>query len=129
MSTLNMNFFIVRNSIWIGLRKKLVNLTYVDDEEDPLLEISSDDLSYTDGTKFDLENTESKLGAGLLRGPCFALAANEELSLRDYKCSRESGFICQWKGKYLNRLFLYKGKIGCIVLVYGVSLIFYDITS
>ena len=89
---------IVRNSIWIGLRKKHVNLTYVDDDEDPLLEISTDDLSYTDGTKFDLENTESKLGAGLLRGPCFALAANEQLSLRDYKCTRESGFICQWKG-------------------------------
>ena len=113
MSTLNMNFFIVRNSIWIGLRKKQVNLTYVDDEEDPLLEISSDDLSYTDGSKFDLENTESKLGAGLLRGPCFALAANEELSLRDYKCTRESGFICQWKGKYQSHLFLYK-ELLCI---------------
>ena len=95
---------IVRNSIWIGLRKKHVNLTYVDDDEDPLLEVSSDDLSYTDGTKFDLENIESKLGAGLLRGPCFALAANEELSLRDYKCTRESGFICQWKGNPLNHL-------------------------
>ena len=84
--------------MWLGLQKKHKNLTYVDDDEDPLLEILTDDLSYTDGSKFDLSNTESYLGANALRGPCFALLANEELDIRDFKCTREAGFICMWKG-------------------------------
>ena len=93
---------IVRNSVWLGLEKKLTNLTYVDDDIEPLLEIVTEDLSYTDGTKFDLLNTEAYLGAFALRGPCFALASNENLDLRDYKCTREAGFICVWKGMYKN---------------------------
>lgn len=84
----------------MGLRKKYVNLTYVDDDIDPLLEISSDELSYSDGSMFDILNTESYLGANALRGPCFALASNEELAIRDFKCTREAGFICIWNGKY-----------------------------
>ena len=74
-------------------------MTYVDDDIEPLLEILSDELSYTDGTKFDVQNSESYLGANALRGPCFALASNEGLEVRDYKCTREAGFICIWKGK------------------------------
>ena len=92
----------MRNSIWVGMEKKNVNRSVVEEAQQPLLETLSDSLSYTDGSLFDVENRDSYLGANILRGPCFALASNEGLAIRDYKCSRELGFICLWKGKILS---------------------------
>ena len=75
------------------------NLTYVDDAVNPeFLENTEDLLTYSDGTEFNLDNRDSYLGANVLRGPCFGLAFNEELAVRDYKCSLERGTICLWKG-------------------------------
>ena len=33
------------------------------------------------------------------RGECFALKSGDNYELRDYKCSREIGFICTWTSK------------------------------
>ena len=80
------------------MEKKNVNRTFVEDADQPLQEKQSDSLSYADGSIFDVENRDSYLGANILRGPCFALASNDGLAIRDKKCSSELGFICLWKG-------------------------------
>lgn len=81
------------------MEKKLYNLTYVNDPVNPWLQESIEDvLAYSDGDEFNLDNRDAYLGGNVLRGPCFALAMNDGLAMRDYKCSRELGTICLWKG-------------------------------
>ena len=76
-----------------------VNRTFLDNEPNyPFNEELVDELTYTDGTSFDVRNEESYLGTKIFRGPCFALDQNSDLAMRDFKCSRESGFICSWQG-------------------------------
>ena len=91
----------VRNSIWIGLEKTETNFTLIENENGNLFqEKTVDELTYTDGATFDVSNRNSYLGANILRGPCFGLSTTEGLQLRDYKCSRELGYICLWKGMH-----------------------------
>ena len=85
----------VRNDVWLGLRKKNYTRTYVDSASPPLQEIITDELTYSDGGPFDID-IDYKLEASILRGECFALKSSENMELRDYRCNREVGFICQW---------------------------------
>ena len=85
----------VRNDVWMGLRQKNVNRTYDKTTAPYLLEKTTDELTYSDGETFDIDN-DYKLEAKILRGECFALKSSAEMELRDEKCSREIGFICQW---------------------------------
>ena len=81
------------------MEKKLYNLTHANDPTNPMFyETIEDALSYSDGSVFDIDDRDSYLGANVLRGPCFALALNDGLALRDQKCSRELGTICMWIG-------------------------------
>ena len=89
----------VRNDVWVGMRKKKVLRSYDPTKSRPLIEEITDDLTYSDGENFDIENGyktffETK---SILRGECFGLKSSEEHQLRDYKCKKEAGFICQWQ--------------------------------
>ena len=86
----------VRNDVWVGLRKKKYTRIYDPSLEKPLQETITEDLAYSDGEVFDVDN-DYKIGATLLRGECFGLKSSENMELRDYKCSREIGFICEWQ--------------------------------
>ena len=91
----------VRNDVWMGIRKKNVTRTYhkdgtvINGATKYLVEQTTDELMYSDGDGFDI-NSDYKLEAPILRGECFALKSSDDMELRDYKCNREIGFICQW---------------------------------
>ena len=91
----------VRNDVWMGIRKQNVTRTYhkngivINGATKYLVEQFSDELMYSDGKDFDI-NSDYKLEAPILRGECFALKSSDDMELRDYKCNREIGFICQW---------------------------------
>ena len=40
--------------------------------------------------------TNFNLGAKILRGECFSLKASSNMEIRDTKCNREAGFVCEW---------------------------------
>ena len=92
------------------MEKKLYNLTHVNDPVNTWFQEGIEDvLAYSDGDEFDLDNRDAYLGGNVLRGPCFALAMNDGLAMRDYKCSRELGTICLWNGNVTtikNKLYL-----------------------
>ena len=91
----------VRNDVYMGMRKKNVTRSYhkdgivINGATKYLVETITDELVYSDGEEFDI-NSDYKLEAPILRGECFALKSSEDMELRDYKCNREIGFICQW---------------------------------
>jgi hypothetical protein len=87
----------VRNDVWVGFRPKNVTRTYDKETAPYLLETTTDELTYSDGEPFDID-TDYKLEAKALKGNqgCFALKSSADMELRDEKCSREIGFICQW---------------------------------
>ena len=104
--------YTVRRSAWLGLEKKSYNLTYIDDADNSKFhEAIQDVLAYSDGTEFDLDDRGSYLGANVLRGPCFGLAFDDGLAIRDYKCTRELGIICMWTGNNA-RFYHYVGYVG-----------------
>lgn len=95
--------------MWLGMIKENIQKIFINDDDanegQPLQEVRNDSITYTDGNILDVTNTKALLGATILRGPCFALAANENLELRDWQCHRELGFVCLWKGEDVgNRL-------------------------
>ena len=85
----------IRNDVWMGLRKKNYTRLYDANSDPPLHQIITDELTYSDGQGFNIDN-DYKLEAKILRGECFSLKSSENMELRDYKCNREIGFICQW---------------------------------
>ena len=85
----------VRNDVWLGLRKKNYTRVYVEGASPPLQEIITDELTYSDGGSFDID-TDYTLETTIFRGECFALKSSENMELRDQRCNREIGFICQW---------------------------------
>ena len=85
----------IRNDIWVGLRKKRHMTTYDENLTPPLQEEISDELTYSNGELFDVL-TDYKMEATILRGECFALRLSENMELRDMKCNRAIGFVCEW---------------------------------
>ena len=85
----------VRNDVWVGLRKKGVIHSYDETLIPPLQKVINDELTYSDGISFDLL-VNYQMEAKILRGECFALKSSENMELRDFKCNKEIGFVCEW---------------------------------
>ena len=85
----------VRNDLWVGLRKKNYTRIYDKTSTPALQESITDELAYSDGQSFDIDKNY-KMEAKILRGECFALKSSSDMELRDYKCNREIGFVCEW---------------------------------
>ncbi len=91
--------FLVKNDVWIGLRK--LRLTQIIDNNPALLtpmqESTTSDLTYSDGVPFTID-VDYMLGAKTLEKDCYYLKQSSNFELRDGGCSKTRGFICQWRG-------------------------------
>ena len=85
-----------------------------------LIEIITDDPSYSDGEPYDSLNSYD-IESGGMNGPCEYLKASINYELRDTKCHVKRSFICQWSGLTCPPGYVYLGPHSTGRTCHGVN--------
>ena len=88
--------------IWIGLRKLKHNQFYDDDPLlfHPLQEDFQQEYTYSDDEPYE-DKVSYNLDKKRFEDECLYLRQSQEYDTLDSPCSKEKGFICEWKGMKL----------------------------